>query len=121
MTWADRLSWMAVGVAAAILLALSWSALVSPSGHRSQPTLAAASQQTLAFAWSETRDELARVREAGLWPTLYDQPESEAADEVDAIGGYDADLDETPAWLVVAVAGRLSLDPELQTNEGLEN
>src|SRR5262245_23003361 len=64
--WNHRLSWMAVGGLASLLLALLWTGVVGPTWHTAQ--LHSFSKQNLAFAWTQTKHEIANVREAGYWP-----------------------------------------------------
>src|SRR5689334_18762975 len=62
--WNSRLSWMAIGGLASLLLALLWSGVIGPSVRTAQHSFHAQSQQSLASAWYQTRLE---IREAGLW------------------------------------------------------
>src|SRR6266850_973110 len=64
--WNTRLSWMAIGGLASLLLALLWSGVVGPTWTAAQRRFSAASQHELALAWNMTRTEIANVREAGL-------------------------------------------------------
>src|SRR5580765_8589224 len=51
--WNHRLSWMAVGGLASLLLALLWTSVIGPTWHTAQ--LRSFSKQNLAFAWTETK------------------------------------------------------------------
>ncbi len=95
--WNRRLSWMAVGGLASLLLAFLWSGFVGPTWHTAQNRLAAQSRYQLAMAWNQTRDEFAGVREAALW-----LPVSEADDESPA-GDMGDDVADAPSWMMAAV------------------
>jgi hypothetical protein len=96
-TWNDRLAWMAIGGLASLLLALLWSGVVGPTWHTAK--IHSFSRQNLASAWTETRQEIATVREAGYWPTLA----SVADDSSAATSTLDDANDEAPSWMTAAV------------------
>src|SRR4051812_38750323 len=93
--WSTRLSWMAIGGLAAVLLALLWSGVVGPTMRTTQHRLLAQSQQSLATAWSQTRLE---IREAGLWTA----PGGSDDDELTTLASNEMD-DEAPSWMTAAV------------------
>jgi hypothetical protein len=108
--WNSRLSWMAIGGLASVLVALLWTGFVGPTWQtalRSFNTggLNASAQQHLALAWHETGVEIANVKEAGLWP----YSRAIGQDDDDVVGfaesGPDSDLVEAPSWMMAAVFG----------------
>lgn len=124
--WNQRLSWMAVGGLASLLLALLWSGVVGPTWHTAQRRFGAASRYDLALAWNQTRTEFADVREAGVWPVAFI---SDADDEISA-GDWQLDegaIDDAPSWMTAAVFGppreadAADQPAELPGNERLEN
>ena len=111
--WARRLTWMAIGSAASLLVA----ALVAGSGvlprlmeqFGGQDNIVAIDNTgELATAWSETRRELAGTSEAGLW--YLDHLDSTASEpdlladerEENALAG-------TPSWMTAALRGSAGL------------
>jgi hypothetical protein len=122
--WNTRLSWMAIGGLASLLVALLWSGVVGPTWTAAQRRFSAASQHELALAWNMTRTEIANVREAGLW--LPGPAANEADDEpgndlrIDEMG-----VDESPSWMTAAVFGQATDDSDQPnqpfSNERLEN
>jgi len=120
--WSSRLSWMAVGGVASLLLALLWSGIVGPTRTAKQRKMNAASQQQLALAWNATRGEIAEVREAGLW-----LPSSASWDDdlTTDMPLDELESDESPSWLTAAVFARARDDSEEPanrfSNERLEN
>jgi hypothetical protein len=124
--WNQRLSWMAVGGLASLLLALLWSGVVGPTWQTAQRRLGAASRHDLALAWNQTRTEFADVREAGVWPVAYF---SDADDDISA-GDWqfdDGTVDDAPSWMTAAVFGpptdvdAADQPGELPGSERLEN
>jgi hypothetical protein len=100
LDWNRRLSWMAIGGLASVLVALLWSGFVGPTWHTAQHRLKAQSRYQLAMAWNQTRDEFADVREAALWLPLG----SDTND--DASWGFMSDdevVAEAPSWMTAAV------------------
>jgi len=120
--WSSRLSWMAIGGVASLLLALLWSGIVGPTWSARQHRMNAASQQELALAWNRTRGEIAEVREAGLWlPSSASWDDDPTAD----MPTDELESDESPSWLTAAVFARASNDSDQPAqrllNERLEN
>jgi len=122
--WNTRLSWMAIGGLASLLLALLWSGVVGPTWTAAQRRFSAASQHELALAWNMTRTEIANVREAGLWLP------GAAANDTDDEAGSDMRIDEmgvdeSPSWMTAAVFGQATDDSaqpaEPFSNQRLEN
>jgi hypothetical protein len=116
-TWGTRLSWMAIGGLASVLVALVWSGALSPPGESNRGL--SERQIALAAAWSEARTELfsgPAIDSAGddAWPATSDPSSVEAAAEA-------------PSWMTAAVfslAGRSPDDgtpAEPFTNERGEN
>lgn len=103
--WSRRLTWMAVGSAASLLVAVLWSG--SGVGSRlqtrfsGQPESSTATHE-LAAAWVGQQQEQSIASDAGQW---YPAPisESDASSEAEASADL-ADLPETPAWMTAAVA-----------------
>ena len=125
--WNVRVSWMAIGGLATLLLALLWSGSWGPALKTAHRARQAAGQYELAAAWSQTRDQLSSVKAAGLWPSFSllhgegddDLPGNDAL--VDAVA-----VDETPSWMdaaVLGLSGELSdeSDGTLGRTERLEN
>jgi len=99
LDWNRRLSWMAVGGLASLLIAMLWSGYVGPTWHTAQRRLTAQSRYQLAMAWNQARDEFAGVREAGLWLPLANDADDESS------GGEvrDAEVADAPSWMTAAV------------------
>jgi len=97
--WNARLSWMAIGGVASLLIALLWSGALDLAG----PRRGTANQRELALAWNMTRSELADVKEAGLWlpSSVHDEDDLSAEAMIDDMG-----IDESPSWLTAAVFAR---------------
>ncbi len=107
--WTARLSWMAVGGLASLLLAVLWSGSLSPdqpTPTASRPAVAAG----LAVAWTQTRAEIASAKEAGDWPVF---PAAAPDSDEDSLSrGDDLVLEETPSWMTAAVIGLAGMTPE---------
>ncbi|HMC11724.1 MAG TPA: hypothetical protein VKH44_10555, partial [Pirellulaceae bacterium] len=57
--------------------------------------------QNLAWAWNETRTEIANVHEAGLWPAVFT---GDSDDEtVGTLQFDDTAVDDAPSWMTAAV------------------
>lgn len=117
VAWNQRLSWMAVGGLASLLIALFWTGVVGPVSR----SLHAFSQQNLASAWTETRTEIANVRDAGYWPAI---ATTDADDEFSVTGSLEDDmLPDAPSWMTAAVfslpMNSSATDPA--SNQRLEN
>ena len=114
--WNSRLSWMAIGGVASVLVALLWTGVVGPTWQTALRGLNtsgmnSSAKQHLAVAWHETGVEIANVKEAGLWP--YSRVVGQ--DEDDAVGltemGTDgSDLVDAPSWMMAAVFGSTESD-----------
>jgi hypothetical protein len=119
--WNTRVSWMAIGGLAVVLLALLWLGVVGPRRNGAERTVALAAHRDLALAWNETRAEFASVREAGLWPSVG----GAVADEDELLYLVDLPLDdgsinEAPSWLMAAVYARAGKTGE-SAQQRLEN
>jgi len=119
--WNSRLSWMAVGGLASLLVALLWSGVVGPTWQTAQRGLNASAKQHLALAWQETGIEIANVKEAGLWP----YPRLLGQDDDDALAlaetGTDGnELVESPSWMMAAVFGSTESDDAEPTSGQFE-
>ena len=107
--WTTRLSWMAVGGLASLLLAVLWSGALSPD--RTTPTASRpAVAPGLAAAWTQTRAEIASAKEAGDWPAFpiagsFSDDDSVSPDD-DLVAG------EAPSWMTAAVVGLAGMSPE---------
>jgi hypothetical protein len=99
--WNKRLSWMAIGGLASLLLALLWSGVVGPTWQTAQRRFHTASQQNLAWAWNETRTEIANVHEAGLWPAVFTSDSDDEA--VGTLQFDDTAIADAPSWMTAAV------------------
>lgn len=99
-----RLSWMAVGGLASLLLALLWSGVLGPTSHTAQRH--SFSKQNLAFAWAETKQQIANVREAGYWPAIPVYSDDENA----AVFAFDT-ADEAPSWMTAALLSASPAEP----------
>ncbi len=119
--WNQRLSWMAVGGLASLLLAMLWTGVVGPTWQAANRNFHAFSQQNLASAWTETRTEIANVREAGYWPTL---TSIDADDELPATASLEENmLEDAPTWMTAAVFSLHANDSPTDAvpNQRLEN
>jgi hypothetical protein len=123
--WNTRLSWMAIGGLASLLLAMFWSGIVDPTWKSAQRGFNAASQRSLAWAWNETRTEIANVREAGLWPSISGSNGDGEDDFSLDFRGDDDSVDEAPSWMLAALFGQATDDAappaDPFTGERLEN
>ena len=108
--WNSRLSWMAIGGLASVLVALLWTGVVGPTWQTAQRGLNASAKQHLALAWHETGVEIANVKEAGLWP--YSRVVGQDDDEPGfaETGADGSDLVEAPSWMMAAVFGSSDSD-----------
>jgi hypothetical protein len=121
IAWNQRLSWMAVGGLASLLLALLWTGVIGPAWQTANRNFRSFSQQNLASAWTETRTEIANVREAGYWPVI---ATTDADDELFATSSLNEDmLEDAPSWMTAAVfsvpMSKSATDPA--PNQRLEN
>lgn len=102
VAWSRRLSWMAIGSAASLLVALLWSGAGS---WLDRGKVAVVDQNELARAWTETRAELA-ASDSELWFPKHlaanEATGNEAAESAES-GGGDAQSLGTPDWLTAAV------------------
>src|SRR5262249_34906409 len=103
--WHARLSWMAIGGLASLLVALLWSGVIGPSWTAAQRRVSNASQHELALAWNKTQADIAIVHEVGFWWP------SSAANEADdePTNGWridDLGVDDSPSWMTAAVFGQ---------------
>jgi hypothetical protein len=94
--WNRRLSWMAVGGVAALLLAMLWSGVVGPTWHSAQRRMGATANYQLAMAWNETHREMTGIREAALWVGDADDDSSSVNADAEAIA-------DAPTWMTAAV------------------
>jgi hypothetical protein len=117
--WNARLSWMAIGGLASLLLALLWSGVVGPTWTAAQRRISAPAQQELALAWNMTRTEIANVREVGLW-----SPTAAANDADDEPAGGlaidDLGVGDSPSWMTAAVWSQAidNSDPPAEPSSG---
>jgi hypothetical protein len=96
-TWNHRLSWMAVGSLASLLLAMFWSVVVGPTWHSAQ--IHSFSKRNLAFAWTEAKQQIATVREAGYWPAGL----TDGSDDNPLEITFDDAFDDAPSWMTAAL------------------
>jgi len=117
--WSTRLSWMAIGGLAAVVVALIGSGITgySPSGPSEK-------QLALATAWTQTRAEIGQAKEDGLW-TAPAWPLADVDEDLLAMSdlGDESPLGETPSWMTAAVFGLAgeAASAEPFTNERGEN
>jgi len=102
--WNHRISWMAIGGLASLLLALLWTGVVGPTWHTAK--IHSFSKQNLAFAWTQTKHELATVRDAGDWPGSF----ADATDDNAAATAFDDSPDDAPSWMTAALLGAVPGD-----------
>lgn len=114
--WNQRLSWMAVGGLASLLLGLLWTGIIGPTWQTAQRNYRASSQQNLAFAWSETGTDIANVREAGYWPALISYGDDDSYTETT----FDDSTDDAPSWMTAAVLSVSGSDSS-DGDSGVEN
>jgi hypothetical protein len=124
LDWNRRLSWMAVGGLASLLLAILWSGFIGPTWHTAHNRLTANSRYQLAMAWNNTRSEFSGINEAGLWlPVAGNDADDETASGDVPIG--DESLTEAPSWMTAAVFSvrhdAESPKPSSEPNQRLEN
>jgi len=114
-TWNDRLSWMAIGGLASLLLGLLWTGVVGPTWHNAQ--IHSFSKQNLAFAWTETKHQIATVREAGYWPSVFaDADDDNSAGMTLAANVIDDSTDDAPSWMTAALlSGLPAAAPEVDS------
>jgi hypothetical protein len=124
--WGTRLSWMAIGGLASLVIALVGSGMIGGSSSMLASRGPSAKQIALATAWSQTRAEIAQAKEDGLWlpPTF---TLGDADEELLALNDTndESPMGETPSWMTAAVFGLASESPgtnaEPFTNERGEN
>ena len=124
--WNLRVSWMAIGGLAALVLAILWSGTLESSLKTISKGRRSADQYELAAAWSQTRAELSSVKAAGLGPSvpsLHGETDDDLAINEALL---DAPMGETPSWMdaaVLGLGGELSgeADGALGRAERLEN
>jgi hypothetical protein len=121
IAWNQRLSWMAVGGLASLLLAVLWTGVVGPAWQTANRNFRSFSQRNLASAWTETRTEIANVREAGYWPAIAN---TDADDDLATTNSLDETmLEDAPSWMTAAVfslpMNNSATDPA--NNQRLEN
>jgi hypothetical protein len=107
--WSRRLTWMAVGSAASLLVAVLWSS----SGLRTYlqgptaPSGPSADARELAQAWSQTREQLAQSRDDGLWYLSHlANAEAETTEVASDFGDTSDELFtsvDAPSWMTAAV------------------
>jgi len=100
IAWNQRLSWMAVGGLASLLVALLWSGVVAPVWQTANRNSHSFSQRNLASAWTETRTEIANVREAGYWPAI---ASTDVDDDLAMTSSDENMLEDAPSWMTAAV------------------
>jgi hypothetical protein len=129
-----RIAWLAIGTAAAVLVAVIVGEAMVENGNigtrltglvGSRP--AAADARELAAAWSQTRRELADASDANLWFADHlDALAGESANSSNgqshlgqfssspsALGSFDdTDIPVTPDWMTAAVLGSAELPAE---------
>jgi hypothetical protein len=121
LDWNRRLSWMAVGGLASLLLAILWSGFVGPTWHTAHNRLTANSRYQLAKAWNNTRSEFSGINEAGLWlPVAGNDADDDASDMA-----ANDEIADTPSWMTAAVFSVRhdadSPNPSSELNQRLEN
>jgi len=121
LDWKRRLSWMAVGGLASLLLAVLWSGFVGPTWNSAHNQLTANSRYQLAMAWNNTRSEFTGINEAGLWVPLAG---NDADDDANDTAAND-EVANTPSWMTAAVFSvrhdAESPNPSSVPNQRLEN
>lgn len=115
--WTRRLSWMAIGAAASLLIAVLWTGF--EVGPRMQAWLgqpqASVEQVQLAAAWNQTQLELSAVE----FPSdLHGDAEGSDADDNETTDLDLSAVPEAPSWMTAAV---FSLAGQPLPKEGLEN
>jgi len=117
--WSTRLTWMAVGGLASVVIALVWSGVIgrSPAGPSDK-------QFALAAAWTQARAEIAQAKEDSLWlPSASSL--GDADEELLAMSdlGDESPLSETPSWMTAALFGLAgeATNAEPFTNQRGEN
>ena len=119
--WQSRISWMAIGGVASLLLGLLWSSVVGPTWQSARQTAAARSRQQLAYAWTETRQQMTRASEPEVW-SAYEAALLDADVPLELFTD-ESEFDEAPSWMMAAVYARStsSAPTDLESNERLEN
>jgi hypothetical protein len=100
--WGRRVSWMAVGGLASLLLAVLWSGLVGPTWRNARQSIAAASRSELAMAWNQTRDEFAERQNAGDWPSGAGGGWDDESSFLTLVSADEA-IADAPSWMMAAV------------------
>lgn len=120
--WTTRLSWMAIGGLASVVIALVWSGAIQIS-----PTGPSEKQLALASAWTQARADIAQAKEDGLWSPATWAALGETEEELLAWSDASADspLGDAPSWMTAALAGLADQSIEAKaepfTNERGEN
>lgn len=93
---------VALGLAAAVLLALNLAGLFEHPAH--SPTSVSPHRAQLAAVWSQTRSRLA-ADDSDAWPALEAISEFEAEQNADLAL---TEVTEAPSWLTAALLGQMS-------------
>ena len=121
LDWNRRLSWMAVGGLASLLLAVLWSGFLGPTWNTAHKRLTANSRYQLAMAWNNTRSEFSDINEAGLWLPMNGNNTDDEANDMAA----DDEVADAPSWMTAAVFSvrhdAESPNPSSEPNQRLEN
>jgi len=104
-SWTTRLSWMAIGGLAALVLAMVWSGGLAQFGNGPENAGISSVNDALASAWSATRIELGESSDVGpLHPLTAaisdDDDDQPATDELVVV--------DAPAWMTIAIEGLAS-------------
>lgn len=104
-SWSTRLSWMAIGGLASLVIAMVWSGGLPRFGRGPENSR---ENDALASAWSATRMELGETSEVGPLHPLTSN--SEGDDDQPAVGELTDELvvADAPSWMTVAVEGLAS-------------
>ena len=106
-SWTTRLSWMAIGGLASLVLAMVWSGGLSRLGFGPENSRITGENDALASAWSDTRGVLRDSTEIGPLHPLA-AANSEADDDQPAVAEISADelaVADAPTWMTIAIEG----------------
>jgi hypothetical protein len=108
-TWMTRLSWMAIGGLAALVLAMVWSGGLSRFGFGPGNARTSSENDALASAWSAARKEMSETSEIGpLHPLTASNSDADDDSAGSELSADELAVADAPAWMTIAIEGLAS-------------
>jgi len=119
-SWTTRLSWMAIGGLAALVLAMVWSGGLSQFTTDPETARNSGENGALASAWSAFRKELRETSDVG---PLHPLTAAVFEDEDDQPTTDELVVADAPAWMTIAIEGLASemMDQDESGDESVVN